>query len=85
MEGLLAIHDDVYNFVDTIELYAIGQIVFRLLYNVARSQGHSIPRSLGYAKFDLRLPESPSLVEPKQIPIAPDDSRGLIGERVDAT
>jgi hypothetical protein len=59
--------------------------MFRLLYNVARSQGHSIPRSLGYAIFDLKLPESPSLVDPKQIPIAPDDGRGRIGERADAT
>jgi hypothetical protein len=52
--------------------------MFRVLYQEARWQGHSILRSLGYAIFDLKLPDRPiavdghpAIVEAEQVPLAP--------------
>jgi hypothetical protein len=52
--------------------------MFRLLYQGARWQGHSVLRSLGYAIFDLKLPDlearASSFVDPQQVPMIPADS-----------
>ena len=38
------------------------------------SEGHSVLMSLDYAIFDLKLPDRDPVIEPQQIPIAPDET-----------